>query len=377
MKRIRTALLLTVFSLFSGFVPGILWSQDSQQNVPGLFTTIPPNVEYDEVVNRADVVELLASLPEPDAELKEELIFQKEQWAQDIRYSRPVWCLQFEFKPLRVVDVDLPNKEGTMDTKKVLYLLYRVTNPRLGPEDKVRASIGEELAQPVPFPVKSEIDSKPWQPEVDMDQNLIEQIPAEVKKPLPKIELDGALTLRNEPGLFEPKVNVGLTAVFVPQFIISSEHVVTKSTETTDPETGVITSTIEEKSVVYVDQSIPKALPAIMAREGFTQMPETTVSAAGKKLEVGESLWGVAMWTDVDPRISKFSITVSGLTNAYRWKDGVTAQYKPGDPLGTGRAMERRVLKLNWWRVGDPGILTDKEIKYGWPGALDYEWVYR
>ena len=46
------------------------------------------------------------------------------------------------------------------------------------------------------------------------------------------------------------------------------------------------------------------------------------------------SVWGVATWVDVDPRIDFFSIYINGLTNAYRWtdpRDGVQGGRSPGD----------------------------------------------
>jgi hypothetical protein len=91
---------------------------------------------------------------------------------------------------------------------------------------------------------------------------------------------------------------------------------------------------------------------------------------------VGETLWGVAMWEEVYPRIDRFSIYVYGLTNAYKWKDEPGA-YKPNDAIGVGRTLARKTLKLNFWRPGDEYFEHEDEIRYGYPGEVDYEWVYR
>src|SRR5262249_41477979 len=48
----------------------------------------------------------------------------------DVR--RDVWCLEFSFKPLRMLAVDLPQPTGKMQRKLVWYLVYRVRNTGAG-----------------------------------------------------------------------------------------------------------------------------------------------------------------------------------------------------------------------------------------------------
>ncbi|MDR3108298.1 MAG: hypothetical protein LBU65_01245 [Planctomycetaceae bacterium] len=309
---------------------------------PGVLKTIPPNVEYEDVFTRADATEVLAALPKPPEELADDILYDPEHWAKDVRFTRAVYCLEFSFKPLRIVPVDIPNKNGTMDKKLVWYMVYQVKNT------------GEAL------------QSKGT---------------GDVKYPL---EGGGKkLDLRNENTSFKSE-KVELPVNFVPQFVLSSERVVVKSTTAIDPETETLKTDIEEKKVAYVDRVIPLAIPVIMRREGFgdgeDNIPATTVNITKKELKPSDSAWGVAMWTDVDPKISKFSIFVSGLTNAYQWEDqklGEEGSYKEGAPLGTGRRMKRRILQLNWQHLGDEFDISDKEIKFGWTGAVDYEWIYR
>ena len=33
--------------------------------------------------------------------------------------------------------------------------------------------------------------------------------------------------------------------------------------------------------------------------------------------------------------------------------------------------------KLNFWRPGDQYHAHEDQIRYGFPGGVDYEWVYR
>ena len=125
----------------------------------------------------------------------------------------------------------------------------------------------------------------------------------------------------------------------------------------------------------YPDRVIPLAKPVIQAREDRAiQFFDSTEIA--RTLQVGQSVWGVAMWEDVDPSIDKFSIVVAGLSNAYKWVDP-PGGYKVGDPIGQGRIFQRKMLKLNFWRPGDEFIVKETQVRFGQPGTVDYEWIYR
>ncbi len=45
-----------------------------------------------------------------------------------LEFPRDIWCLEFAFKPLRFIEVDVPVAELRMRRKKVWYLVYRVRN---------------------------------------------------------------------------------------------------------------------------------------------------------------------------------------------------------------------------------------------------------
>jgi hypothetical protein len=125
----------------------------------------------------------------------------------------------------------------------------------------------------------------------------------------------------------------------------------------------------------YPDRVIPVAMAAIRLREDPNRQFLNTVEMA-RAIKVGETLWGIATWEDIDLATFKFSVVISGLTNAYRWED-VPDAYKAGDPPMTGRKREQRMLKLNFWRPADKYFEHEEEIRYGVPGGVDYEWVYR
>ncbi len=127
---------------------------------------------------------------------------------------------------------------------------------------------------------------------------------------------------------------------------------------------------------VYRDRLIPIAVGAIQMREDPNQRFHNTVEMV-RNVKVGETVWGVATWEDVDPRIDRFSIHVGGLTNAYQWEDP-PGPFPPDAPIGKGRTFTRKTLKLNFWRPGDDLYENEKEFRYGGiPDEVDYEWVYR
>ena len=67
---------------------------------------------------------------------------------------------------------------------------------------------------------------------------------------------------------------------------------------------------------------------------------------------IDRSVWGVATWTDVDPRIDFFSVLRRRPDERLSLDDNAGA-YKPGDTPGRGRQFTRKMLQLNFWRPGD------------------------
>ncbi len=159
--------------------------------------------------------------------------------------------------------------------------------------------------------------------------------------------------------LFEVK-NVDRAVRFAPEFLLEGHQRMKDDTGFTK---------------VYPDRVIPVALAAIRMREDPNRQFLSSVDMC-REIAVGQTLWGVAMWEDVDPRVVRFSVYVTGLTNAYRWKDEPGA-YQEGDPLGKGRKLYRKTLQVNFWRPSDPYFEHEGEIRYGLPDGVDYQWVYR
>ena len=152
----------------------------------------------------------------------------------------------------------------------------------------------------------------------------------------------------------------------------------------------------------YLDEVLPEAVEAIRRREDPERKFYDSVSISSVQIPVSseiedQSVWGIATWTNVDPRSDFFSVFVQGLTNAYRWQDEPGA-FQPDAPPMTGRRFSYKTLQLNFWRAGDATDPTEEEIRFGVPNAnevppgktvdtvldeyglkerVDYLWVYR
>lgn len=267
---------------------------------PGVQVTIPPNRQAQETVSTKDVIEILKGIPGLDWSPEftpESRTLRKMATATEFR--REIWCLEFTFKPVRMIWVDVPQASGRMQRKLIWYLLYHVKNT------------GGNL--------------KP------------------AKQP------DGTY-------LIEPAQR-GIR--FFPTFVLEGH----------------------EYNKAYLDRVIPVAVRAIQQKEDPNRKLLDSVAIGSKLIPpstdlIDKSVWGVATWEDVDPRIDVFSVYVEGLTNAYRWRDQPDG-FQPGDPPTKGRMFEQKNLMLNFWRPGDRYREDERIIQYGIPGKVDYSWVYR
>ena len=247
---------------------------------PWTMKSVDPQQQVNETFTWEDMTEIVGT----DEDL---------EWARDVDFRRTVWALDFQFKPLRTIHVDIPQPTGRMQRKLIWYMVYSVTNR-----------------------------GRAWQPELQADGT--HEI-AEVDQPIR----------------------------FAPSFLLHSP----------------------EYNKAYPDRVIPLAISAIRAVEDPAR-PFLSSAEISRELEVGETLWGIATWEDVDPRIKQIALCVYGLTNAYRWRDDVAA-FDEQAAVEDYRRFFEKVLKLNFWRPGDGERDPERRIRYGIPGEVDYEWVYR
>jgi hypothetical protein len=92
---------------------------------PGVEQTIPVDNRPTDVISRHDLVEILAESPSfgvaPNTSSASP--------AKGVRFVQDVRGLNFSFKPLRMIQVDVPTPSGRMQRKLVWYMVFHVTNP--------------------------------------------------------------------------------------------------------------------------------------------------------------------------------------------------------------------------------------------------------
>lgn len=225
--------------------------------------------------------------------------------AEQVIYRRNIWGLEFSFKPVRMIEVDIPQPTGKMQRKTLWYMVFQIRNNG--------------------NPLESTATT------FETGDTLYEATAAtESKSPIR----------------------------FFPRFILEAS----------------------DQKKEYLDRLVPVAMTPIADREmGGTALYDTvSVSRFNVPVsteEVDNGIWGVAIWEDIDPNTDYFSIYVQGLTNAYKWTD--TPENVDPEKIGAHRQFQTKTLKLNFWRPGDRYNEHEDEIRFGVPGQVDYEWVYR
>jgi hypothetical protein len=149
-------------------------------------------------------------------------------------------------------------------------------------------------------------------------------------------------------------------------------QVINKSTEphTFIPDFELVTL---DRNTVHRDQVLPKVQEAIRQVEDptdFLKIKNSVTIAAEpippKKPEAApRPVTGVAIWDDVDPDTTRFSIYVSGLSNGWSVTDPI--------PPDTHPVVRRKTLQLNFKRLGDRYYQDSHEIQFMEPA----QWIYR
>jgi len=125
--------LIAVLAAVLFAVPDMLPAQNAgglRQLAPGVLRTIPPEVQDEETyTGPISLVEVVTGIPDldwtPNFDAKSNTLLEK---AKTVVLRRSVWCLEFSFKPLRMVEVDVPQPTGKMQRKLIWYMVYRVSN---------------------------------------------------------------------------------------------------------------------------------------------------------------------------------------------------------------------------------------------------------
>ena len=107
-----------------------LAQQPPRQFAPGVLTTIPPAPQAEEMFSGPrPLVEMPIAIKdsqyEPKLASKSSTVYERSQSAM---LRRTIWNLEFSFKPMRMIYVDVPQASGRMQRQLVWYMVYRVRN---------------------------------------------------------------------------------------------------------------------------------------------------------------------------------------------------------------------------------------------------------
>jgi hypothetical protein len=300
---------------------------------PGLLTVIPANALASETflgpMPITEITKDMANLEwTPHFAPKNQTVWER---AQQVTFRRSIWCLEFAFKPLRMIEVDEPQPSGKMQRKRVWYLVYRVRNQMHDPNKDALSYVSG------------------LQPEGAPDQW-------------------GHTVFRAEEYNFK-------TRRFLPHFVLHSFEFDKEYLDRIIPSAQRAIQEREEMGVKL---------------HNSVEISRVPIELSDDREDRG--VWGLAMWEDVDPRMDFFCIDVGGLTNAFRVElpaatDQPTEAAKP--------RFLRKTLQLNFWRPGDAILEHERELRYGVPidadpamqaqilqkyglqQRLDHVWVYR
>ncbi|MCA9142960.1 MAG: hypothetical protein KDB05_09245 [Planctomycetales bacterium] len=123
----------TALFLATSMVPGAVQAQEAstiRPLAPGVLTVIPTATEEGETFNGPlPLVEVVTGIPDldwtPNYTPKTNTL---QEIAKQVVLRRTIWDLEFAFKPLRMIEVDVPQPTGNMQRKLIWYMVYRVSN---------------------------------------------------------------------------------------------------------------------------------------------------------------------------------------------------------------------------------------------------------
>lgn len=317
----KISLLLAIFVLIPcQFV--VAQQTPVRKLAPGVLTTIPPEPTTDETFQGPIPLTKVTGLDwTPNYAPKSETLRAR---ASRVVLRRNIWNLEFTFKPLRMIPVDIPQPSGKMQRKLIWYMVYRVRNN------------GGHLN---PVPIADRFGHEVYGTET----------------------ADAVLNY----GASAPSENLR----FFPHFVLR------------DHESG---KSYLDRIIPVAIPVIQRREMKVDSPPLFNSVEITRIGLPVSTPDAPKDVWGVVTWEDVDPRTDYLSIFVQGLTNAFRLvetPEGVanlskTLQlnfWRPGDAV---YEHEKEI------RYGVPAVANEAEqakiLKmYGIQERLDHLWVYR
>jgi hypothetical protein len=130
---------------------------------------------------------------------------------------------------------------------------------------------------------------------------------------------------------------------------------------------------VTDKGTVHHDQILPTVQEAVRKLEDPTDYYKikNSVTIHNEPIPPSKSdadprwVTGVAVWDDVNPDLTRFSIFVGGLSNGWSETDPIPPAKEP--------VLRRKTLQLNFRRPGDRFFQSSQEIRFVAPA----QWIYR
>lgn len=304
----------------------------------GILTSIPAATSEDEtftgprtIVEIVDGKKELSWDPPPHYTPQSRTLY---ELSKNVTFRREVWNLEFSFKPLRMIEVDVPQPSGKMQRKRIWYLVYRIDYH--GNEFKGKAKLDPDTGNET-FPTTIQVERE--------------------------------------------------SRRFLPHFVLRSHE---KEKEYLDR----IIPAAREPILQREFPSSEPGMPALTADQFYNSVEITRVPIPKSEERRQHGVWGFVTWEDIDPRTDYMSIYIKGLTNAFQFLDPDGA-FRAGDAPGKGREFRFKTLQLNFWRPGDTQLEHENEIRYGMPvgkteeekmrlnaffgvvDRVDHRWIYR
>jgi hypothetical protein len=300
---------------------GAIAQQPVRPLAPGVLTVIPPEPKTEETLLGPLALQNVTRMNwDPAYWPKTQTLGDK---VSRVTLRHNVWNLEFAFKPLRMLYVDVPQPTGKMHRKLIWYMVFRVRN------------LGKHLN---PVPIEDEFGHKIYGTE----------------------KVDEVLNF----GAAQPTGKIR----FFPHFVLESR------------EQG---KAYLDRVVPAAKRSIE--LREMRGAKLFNTVEISRIDIPVGTAAAEKAVWGVVTWENIDPRTDYFSIFVQGLTNAFRLDrtpDGRVVHqlktlqlnfWRPGDAV----LEHEKEIRYGIPSVSNPAEQADILAKYGLQVRVDHLWVYR
>jgi hypothetical protein len=149
--------------------------------------------------------------------------------------------------------------------------------------------------------------------------------------------------------------DTGAPRMFIPTFVWVCHDVNTVHADSVIPSVQRAIAKVEDAdNILNIRNSVTIAQQPIPVSKEFDDQTK-------QRIAFPKMITGVAMWDNIDPRSTQFSIFVFGLSDGFTEVDDVDGK----------KIVRRKALQLKFRRVGDDKTQHSNQIRF-----VSHEWVY-